>query len=140
MTNFSNATTIFVMSLSFILDIISLIFEITICILLTLSLRMSTASKKNGGGEKKFIEDIDFIEDILNYCMQKELKVSVMENVNGNLALYEMQEDGSSISITELFISANKKGSKEYEEMLGEITHQIDAFIENRESYKKANK
>ena len=59
------------MSLSFILDIISLVFEIAICILLTLSLRMSAVSKKNGGNsEKKFIEDIDFIEDILNYCMQ----------------------------------------------------------------------
>ena len=111
-----------------ILDIILIVLDIFILTLLA----MSHFGKKVEA-EKKFVEDMDFIEDILNYCMQKELKVSIMENTKGNLALYEMLDDGSTVSILELFVSANKKGTPEYLEMLKEATYQIDAFIENKD-------
>lgn len=113
-----------------VLNIINLILSLAILSFLIFSNIKKNVSKE----EKNFIEEIDFIEDILAYCMNKELSATVMQNSQGKMALYEMLEDGSTLSIMELFLSANKKGSSGYNESLKEAYHQIDAYIENKQA------
>lgn len=112
-----------------VLNIVNLILSLVILFFL-----IKSNIKKITKEEKNFIEEIDFVEDILSYCMSKELSVTIMQNTQGKMALYEMLEDGSTLSIMELFVSANKKGSSGYNESLKEAQQQIDAYIENKQT------
>jgi len=80
------------------------------------------------------IEMDPLIQEVFEYTFEKGLKCSIRPGKDNRTTLYYYDEEKRiEYSVTELYSTNEKKGSKSYDKILEELKGKIDNFIENKD-------